>query len=207
MIIIGGNPEDNKKREELVDAIHDFYISNGRVPLSHEFGKNGLPSAGIYKEYFGTVKSAIDAAGYSREQKRARRQKALPSREELIEELLVLTEKRGGYLPGGSDIDADKLTHNLSVFKAVFGSLEEALRATGLIPEEMQGSLYHIRYELWISRNFPKDDVIRILKERAEVLGRVPRQNEFNLPPVFFSAIEFYFEGYRKALAAAGLIK
>ncbi len=84
---------------ELLEAIHDFYKKNGRVPRSSEFSTgNGYPSRGAYVTHFGSFSKGVKAAGYEPTKPgdyKTRSSEPYWTLERIFEAILAYQEKTG----------------------------------------------------------------------------------------------------------------
>jgi superfamily II DNA or RNA helicase len=184
-------------KEELVLQLKKESEKLGRVPhakdLSRASREGRTADMTTFVSAFGSWNGAILAAGFKRNKRYDF------TKEELIQQLKN-ESKKIGKTPSANDLNRaskEKRTASITVFKRVFGSLENAWKLGGLEP-------------LSIDRPTRKD-LIQQLKAEAKLLNRTPTQAdiaEASKAGRIASQSAFYkeFKSLGKAQEAAGLL-
>ena len=175
----------SRSDEELIDLLRAKAESLGRTPTSREVDSDkSMPSAFTYQNKFGSWNKALEAAGLSSN-------KNLYSDEELIDLLKAKAESLG-RTPTKKDIGSDESMPSANTYENRFGSWNKALKAAGLS----------------LNNNFcSNEELISLLKAKAESLGRTPTAKDINSDKSMPSVIVYInrFGSWNKSLEAAGL--
>ena len=185
-----GLPTNKKDQteEELIEYLQEKAKELGRPPQGNE-----IKHTGAIINCFGSFNKGLEAAGLTP----GRRKKY--SKEQLIE-ILQQKAKELGRSPMQKEIK------QFGAVKRHFGNLNNALMAAGLTPNKrgrkgLAAGL--INKKEGKARKYTKEDLINILQQKADELGRTPKVKEVKQ----VGSIVKYFGSYNKGLEAAGLKK
>lgn len=150
-------------REQLIEELKRLAGKIGKTPgreeLTDASRRGECAPESTYVAEFGSIRAAHEAAGL-RPTRRAR-----PSREQMIEDLKALG-RRIGRTPKSGDIFEASREGNFAlpgVYRNVFGSLSEGLKAAGFLPNRQRRS---------------REQMIDELRALADELGRLPTQRD-----------------------------
>ena len=179
-------------REKLISEVRMLARERGKTPTAKEFASDPrVSSVGSAIYYFGSWNNFLEAAGL-KVINLSRRRHSSVSNDELIRQLLMLTEELGRP-PSITQFDSDSrtLSSSLAIFR--FGSWMKFLEAAGL--------------EYISFRKYTDDDLIRQVQGLAQKLGRTPTIKEFNDDPetASLSTVYIHFGTWNALLNAAGL--
>ncbi len=119
-------PEGRIRREELTKELQRLTDELGHPPTKAELVEQGEYSYDPYRERFGSLDEALEAAGIEIQNGR------IP-REELLEELRRLSDNLG-HPPTVTEIE-DRGEYTYSTYLDRFGGVDEAREAAGLLDE------------------------------------------------------------------------
>ena len=192
----GLTPGRRKKysKEQLIEILQQKAKELGRSPMQKE-----IKQFGAIKRHFGSFNEALKTAGLTPNIEHSRTRSTPYTKEELIE---ILQQK-------AKELDRSPMQKEIKQFGAVkrhFGNLNNALMAAGLTPNKrgrkgLAAGL--INKKEGKARKYTKEDLINILQQKADELGRTPKVKEVKQ----VGSIVKYFGSYNKGLEAAGLKK
>ncbi|MBO3794335.1 homing endonuclease associated repeat-containing protein [Bacillus subtilis] len=206
----GLTPGRRKKysKEQLIEILQQKSKELGRSPMQKE-----IKQFGAIKRNFGSFNKALKAAGLTPNIEHSRTRINPYTKEELIEILQhallaagLTPNKRGKKGKTNTDQELIKILQQKAIElgrtpKAVevnrlnsivkyFGSFTKGLIAAGLIPNK-RGK----------ERTYTREDLVDILRRKAEELERTPKFKEVSQRTVIVK----HFGSYNKGLKAAGL--
>ncbi|MFQ6009652.1 MAG: homing endonuclease associated repeat-containing protein [Candidatus Aenigmatarchaeota archaeon] len=159
----------------------------GRTPTVEEIaGDKSIPSAALYFRRFGSYNNALKEAGLDINVKKGR------YTDKKLIELLQNKAKELGRTPSQRGMEEDGSLPSGRTYQDRFGSWNEALDAAGL----------------GTNRDFYTDkELLSLLKNKAEELGRTPTVREVNTDKSMPGASTYSdrFGSWNKAVKAAGL--
>ena len=160
--------------EELILLLQQKAKEIGRTPHVYDMKK---PSYETFCNRFGSWADALKAAGLDISTK---------GKKYSNEELILILQQKAKEL-GRTPHEYDMKKPSYETYCNRFGSWADALKAAGLYP----------------SRGYSNEELILILQQKAEELGRTPRTRDMKRP----SASTFYdaFGSWNNALRSAGL--
>ncbi|MBQ6486448.1 hypothetical protein IJI76_01835 [Candidatus Saccharibacteria bacterium] len=129
------------------------------------------------------------------------------SNEEIIAMLRALAEQLG-KTPTQLDVEAEESVLTVPKICKSFGSYNNALIAAGLKPNKVFGGGRKPRQAKGRETRFNKDELIKLIKLKAEELGYTPTWSQITLDKRFPSpaTLARLFGGtYNQAMIAAGL--
>ncbi len=170
--------------EELIDLLKKKANCLGRTPMVVDVNSDcAMPSINSYKNRFGSWNKALKVAGL------------LPNRfhitdEELIDFLKAKAESLG-RTPNQRDVKYDRTMPSLNTYVNKFGSWNRALKEAGLS----------------VNVGRTNEELIDLLKAKAESLGRTPTIRDINSDKSMPSTMPYIkiFGSWNQALKAAGL--
>lgn len=120
------------RRERLIGAINVRVEKLGRVPYQKEFSEKGSePSYRSLVREFGSFSAALRAAGIN-QQLGGREARTEAEKKMIIDELIKFVNNHQ-HLPNKADINNHPVLPSYIVLEEIFGSIEGALKATGII--------------------------------------------------------------------------
>jgi hypothetical protein len=176
-------------RDYLIERLQALAACLGHTPLQREVDADGdSPCRVTYVRRFGSWQAALEAAGLPRNHL------SVPyDREVLLETLQQLADQLG-RAPTKAEMDQQGMAC-AETYANHFGSWTAALAEIGLEPQG--GKLYE------------RDELLSILRDLAEELGRPPTQAEMwegdGLPRP--TTYRYRFGSWSRALEAAGLTR
>lgn len=176
--------------EELIELLQAKAKSLGRTPKLKDIKSDGnMPSCIVYCNRFGSWNAALEIAGLSLNLYHGNY-----TNDELIE-LLREKAERDGRVPTRRSVNADSDMPSATAYCSRFGSWNKTLEIAGLLVDRR---LY---------RDYTDEELIELLKAKAERDGRVPTERSVNTDGSLPSS-RFYskrFGSWNAALEAAGL--
>ncbi|MBT7903586.1 hypothetical protein HN587_07015 [Candidatus Woesearchaeota archaeon] len=167
---------------ELLDYLIIFYKEQGRVPKSRDFGK-GLPGRLTYSNRFGSWNKALQKAGLNIISVRKIGKK--------VTDEYIINSVREKYNKTGKSPDAKDFS---SMYAQRFGTWNNLLRKAGIPLSRRQ--------------DYSNNELLDILKQVSEKLGRTPKVNEFDkLDESYPKSILYHrrFGSWNNAIKKAGL--
>jgi hypothetical protein len=174
-------------REDLIEALHKLAERVGRTPIEYDtYDYPDIPSHTIFVKRFGTWREALQAAGIP-----LNPQYMGYDPEDLLEHLRTVAEGLG-RTPTQAELRETGGPHP-ATYRAHFGSWKAALAEVGLEPR--------------CGRRYETEELLQILRELAEELGRTPTiaelQARADLPSPY--TYRDRFGRWNEALGKAGL--
>jgi superfamily II DNA or RNA helicase len=180
----------SKSKEELIHLLQELSERLGRTPKSEDVYKASkerrCASIQAFRTAFGTFNKALESAGMK------------PKSKELIHLLQELSE-RLGRTPKIEDVEKackEGRCASIQAFKTAFGTFNKALESAEI--------------ELNIKRDYSKEELIHLLQELSERLGRTPKSEDVYKASkerrcASLNAYKNSFGKFSKALEAAGM--
>lgn len=172
--------------EDIIDALRRAATDLGRTPTIMEISAStNCPSPCTIYKFFQTYNDALFAAGLTQNQMSTR-----TSDDDLLKMLQQKAEK-DGRTPMQKDISTDPDMPSVSLYKKRFGCYNTALKLAGLSPNVGK----------------PDEELLTMLKQKAEKDGKTPTCKDVNSDPDMPSVTAYKkrFGSYNAALKLAGL--
>ena len=179
------NVQASYTNEELISRLRAKAESLGRTPtIKDTRSDKSMPSNETYADRFGSWNEALKIAGLLVNTGR--------TNEDLIGLLKAKAESLG-RTPTMKDVDSDKSMPSVATYIGRFGSWNKALEAAGLSSNK---------------NSYSDEELITLLKAKAESLGRTPTQKDVDFDESMPSATTYRdrFGSWKNALRAAGLL-
>ena len=158
----------NKK--EIIKAIKNFYIREGRVPKQEDFYvKNGLPTRKNVKKYFSGFSEAKIAAGF-----KIAYQYRIYTEEESIKAIQKFYKREERY-PLKVDFKAENNLPTIRKIKGIFGTVRAAREAAGLTKAVGKHKTFIIKEEL-------EEILVQKYKEKGRRLTSLEIKADKELP-------------------------
>ena len=178
-------------KDTSIKAIRLFVEEHGRVPVRRDFRKSGgkFPSFTTVQKQFGSWNKAIEAAGFSPNQKR----KSWTD-DEIIQSIKLFVEEHG-RVPLMTDFQNSGGQYpSASTVQRYFSSWNDAIEAAGFKPNQ-------------IKKEWTNDETIESIQLFVGEHGRVPQEIDFqksNGKYPSFRTVQKQFDSWNKAIEAAG---
>lgn len=171
-------------REDLLNELRRLADELGKTPTTREMDEEGAYCEDPYRREFGTWNNAVREADLEPNVRMD-----IP-KEEVLQDLKDFAEELG-HVPTSVEM-SERGPHSRKLYARKFGSWNNALQAAG--------------FDIHVSRDLSREDLVEEIRRLAEELGRVPLRKDMTEQGAYCSTVYYHeFGPWPESLLAAGL--